>query len=55
MMIGTTLMTQNAKKPIKAENTNAFFSTISQKNGNGGICLLSHNFWTNQGLDLLST
>ena len=42
-------------KPKKAKNTNAFFSTISQKNWNGNICILSHNFWFNQGLDLLCT
>jgi hypothetical protein len=30
-MIGTTVMTQNAKRKKKAKNANAFFSTISQK------------------------
>ena len=46
------------KRPKKYKNTKiiyAFFSTISQKNWNGNICILSHNFWINQGLDLLST
>ena len=42
-------------KPKNPKNTNAFFSTISLKNRNGNICILSHNFWINQGLDLLST
>ena len=42
-------------KPKTAKNTNALFSTISQKNWNGNICILSHNFWFNQGLDLLNT
>ena len=26
-----------------------------KKNGNGDICILSHNFWMNQGSNLLST
>ena len=30
--------------PKKQKNTNAFFSTISQRNGNGNICILSHKF-----------
>ena len=54
-MIGTIVMTQNAHKTKNAKKANVFFSTISQKNGNGNICILSHNLWINQGLDLLST
>ena len=37
------------------KNPNAFFSTILLKNGNGNVCILSHNSWVNQGLDLLNT
>ena len=38
-----------------AKNTNVWFCTKSQKNGNGNICVLCHNFWTNQNLEQLST
>ena len=31
------------------------FWTKLQKNENGNICVLCHNFWTNQNLDQLST
>ena len=55
IMIDTIVMTQNAKQNKKSNNTNDFFSTISQKTRNGNICILSHNLWINQGLDLLST
>ena len=30
------------------------FVQNQKKNGNGDICILCHNFWTNQNLDLLS-
>ena len=42
-------------KRKNAKNTNVWFCTKSQKNGNGNICILCHNFWTNQNLDQLST
>ena len=32
-----------------------FFLQYHKKNGNGNICILSHNFWINQDVDLLST
>ena len=32
------------KHKKNAKNTNAFFSTKSQKNGNGNICILNQNF-----------
>ena len=35
-------------------NTNESFNTKLQKNGNGNICILSHDFCTNWDLDLLS-
>ena len=34
---------------------NVCFWTKSQKNGNGNICVLCHNFWTNQNLNQVST
>ena len=37
------------------ENANESFFSKSQKNGDGNICLLCHNFWTNWYLELLST
>ena len=33
-----------------SKNTNLCFWTKLQKNGNGNISVLSHNFWTNQNL-----
>ena len=42
-------------KGRKAKNTNVCFCTKLQKNGNWNICLLCHNFWTNQNLDHSST
>jgi hypothetical protein len=54
-MIGTTVMTQMQIRHKNTKNTNELFSTISQKAGNGNICILSHNSWFNQGSDLLST
>ena len=38
-----------------AKNANECFCTKSPKIGNGNICSLCHNLWTNQILDLLST
>ena len=40
-------------KHKNAKNANVWFCTKSQKNGNGNICILCHNFWTNQNLDPL--
>ena len=38
-----------------ARNANECFCTKLTKIGNGNICSLCHNLWTNQNLDLLST
>ena len=42
-------------KRKNARNANECFCTKSQKNRNGNICILCHNFWTKQNLDPLST
>ena len=43
------------QKCKNAKNANVWFCTKSQKNGNGSIRILFHNFWSNQKLDQLST
>ena len=35
------------KKNKNAKNTIEFFLTKLQKNGNGNVCILCHNFWAN--------
>ena len=42
-------------KRKNARNANECFCTKLPKIGNGNICSLCHNLWTNQILDLLST
>ena len=42
------------KKCKNTKNGNVCFCTKLQKNGNGNICILSHDFCTNWDLDLLS-
>ena len=44
-LIGTTVMTQNAKKTTKMQKTQmSYFFTKSQKHGNEKVCILCHNF-----------
>ena len=55
IMISTTVMTQNTQKNQKHKEHKCIFFYNIAKNGNGNICILSHNFWMNQGSDLFST
>ena len=48
-------MTQNTKTQKTQKNANACFCTKCKINRNGNICVLCHNFWSNQDVDLLST
>ena len=53
IMIGTTVMTQNVNKTQNCNKHKCiFFYNITKKEN---ICILSHNFSINQGLDLVIT
>ena len=48
------VITQKAKNTKLKKTQLNFFFTKLQKNRNGNIWILCHNFWTNYDLDLLS-
>ena len=48
-------MQKRTKTPNHQKHYTIIFFTKSHKDENGNICVLCHNFWANQDLDLFST
>ena len=48
-------MTQNTKMQKTQKTQTRVFVQNCKRNRNGNICVLCHNFWSNQNVDLLST
>ena len=48
MLIGIKVMTKNTKKQKTQKMQTSVFVQNHEKKRNGNICVLCHNFWTNQ-------